>query len=412
MLRKSQKVVCAWISLMLEKHRKNYPFEMKDILFTRAEIHRRTEEIFREEISDYIVKQITIGGPVTSRDVFFLTGRDNAFKLYHWLCCPDECTGYNVEEVVDALERSYWNNRTPYTSRASIMAVLERYYTFVRGVRIPVQEEENPEIISREAVWMAVATLTYNDYIRTGSHNAASYNYPSNVVGLVAHSFNTHNTTSTCSTMAWNSCTVGVGEQPWSYLVDTGGVRRDSRRRLSYYGEFEYTQPDLHDDFKINTVTGILSVKQLNDFIKNVFSPIFYKRLMPPLDTSHSLEEMTQHALQMDYDSLRAAAVGRGELHPEQRMVTSSRYERDPYIAVYAKERANGVCQLCHQDAPFRNSRGEPYLETHHIIWLSEGGADAVDNVVALCPNCHRKMHIVNDDADVRYLQKLVLSGK
>ena len=106
------------------------------------------------------------------------------------------------------------------------------------------------------------------------------------------------------------------------------------------------------------------------------------------------------------------AAVGRGELHPEQRMVTSSRYERDPYIAVYAKERANGICQLCHHEAPFRNSRGEPYLETHHIIWLSEGGADSVDNVVALCPNCHRKMHIVNDDADVRYLLKLVLSGK
>lgn len=412
MVRKSEKAVCAWISLMLEKHRKNQPFEMKDILFTRAEIHRRTEEIFREEISDYIVKQITIGGPVTSRDLFFLTGKDNAFKLYHWLCCPDEYTGYDVEEIVEALEGSYWNNRTAYTSRKSIITVLEKYYSFVRNMNLPVQEEENSEIISREAVWMAVATLTYNDYIRTGSRDAAIYNYPGNVVGLVAHSFNTRNTTSTCFTMAWNSCTVGVGEQPWSYLVDTGGVRRDSRRRLSYYGEFEYTQPDLHEDFKINTVTGILSVKQLNDFIKNVFSPIFYKHLIPPLDTSHSLEEMIQHALQMDYDSLRAAAVERGELHPEQRMVTSSRYDRDPYIAVYAKERADGVCQLCRQEAPFKNNRGEPYLETHHIIWLSEGGADSVDNVVALCPNCHRKMHIVNDEADGRYLLKLVLSGK
>ena len=412
MLRKSEKAVCAWISLMLEKHRKNQPFEMKDILFTRAEIHRRTEEIFREEISDYIVKQITIGGPVTSRDLFFLTGKDNAFKLYHWLCCPDEYTGYDVEEIVEALEGSYWDNRTAYTSRKSIITVLEKYYSFVRNMNLPVQEEENSEIISREAVWMAVATLTYNDYIRTGSRDAAIYNYPGNVVGLVAHSFNTRNTTSTCFTMAWNSCTVGVGEQPWSYLVDTGGVRRDSRRRLSYYGEFEYTQPDLHEDFKINTVTGILSVKQLNDFIKNVFSPIFYKHLIPPLDTSHSPEEMIQHALQMDYDSLRAAAVERGELHPEQRMVTSSRYDRDPYIAVYAKERADGVCQLCRQEAPFKNNRGEPYLETHHIIWLSEGGADSVDNVVALCPNCHRKMHIVNDEADVRYLLKLVLSGK
>ena len=130
------------------------------------------------------------------------------------------------------------------------------------------------------------------------------------------------------------------------------------------------------------------------------------------MDASHTVEEMTEHALQMDYDSLRAAAVGRSAMHPAQRIVTSNQYARDPYIAIYAKERAHGVCKRCHQNAPFCNSRNEPYLETHHIIWLSEGGADSVDNFVALCPNCHRKMHIVNDDADVRYLQKLVLSGK
>lgn len=411
MLRKSKKVVCAWISMMLEKHNANRPFEVREIIFTRQEIHKRTIEIFREEISDYVVKQITVGGPVTSRDVFFLTGTDNAFKLYHWLCCPDEYTGYDVEEVVDALTGSYWNNRTVYTTKASIMKVLEEYFCFVRRMGIPVQEE-NPDIISREAVWIAVAALTYNDYKRTGSHNAETYQYPNNIVGLVAHSFNTGNTTSTCATMAWNSCTVSVSEQPWSYLVNTGGVRRDSRRRLSYYGEYEYTQPDLHEDFKVNTITGVVSVKQLSDFIKNEFSPIFYKRLIPAMDASHTVEEMTEHALQMDYDSLRAAAVGRGAMHPAQRIVTSNQYVRDPYIAIYAKERAHGVCQLCHQKAPFCNSRNEPYLETHHIIWLSEGGADSVDNVVALCPNCHRKMHIINDDADVRYLQKLVLSGK
>ena len=209
---------------MLEKHKQNSPFTMREILFTRAEIHRRTEEIFREDISDYVVKQITVGGPITSRDVFFLTGTDNAFKLYHWLCCPDEYTGYDVEEVVEALACSRWENRTCYTSNASIKTVLEEYYSFIKHMRLPIQEQ----VSSREAVWIAVATVTYNDYMRTGSCNAETYQYPNIVVGLVAHLFNTGNTTSTCSTMAWNSCTVGNGEQPWSYLVDTGGVRRDS----------------------------------------------------------------------------------------------------------------------------------------------------------------------------------------
>jgi len=50
-------------------------------------------------------------------------------------------------------------------------------------------------------------------------------------------------------------------------------------------------------------------------------------------------------------------------------------------------------------------SKGKPYLETHHVVWLSKGGSDAVDNTVALCPNCHRKMHIVNSPSDVSKLK-------
>lgn len=46
----------------------------------------------------------------------------------------------------------------------------------------------------------------------------------------------------------------------------------------------------------------------------------------------------------------------------------------------------------------------QPYLECHHIIWLSQNGADTLDNIVALCPNCHRKMHIVQDENDIKRL--------
>ncbi|HDY7447493.1 TPA: HNH endonuclease [Vibrio vulnificus] len=44
--------------------------------------------------------------------------------------------------------------------------------------------------------------------------------------------------------------------------------------------------------------------------------------------------------------------------------------------------------------APFiKRSNGEPYLEVHHIIPLSQGGLDSLENVISLCPNCHRKIH-------------------
>lgn len=80
-------------------------------------------------------------------------------------------------------------------------------------------------------------------------------------------------------------------------------------------------------------------------------------------------------------------------------------YERNAYVSEYAKRRANGVCQLCKKEAPFKNKDGEPYLETHHIEWLSRGGTDTLDNTVALCPNCHRKMHVLDLEVDKEKLK-------
>ncbi len=74
-------------------------------------------------------------------------------------------------------------------------------------------------------------------------------------------------------------------------------------------------------------------------------------------------------------------------------------YIRNPDVVAEALYRANGVCESCHEKAPFnRKSNGTPYLEVHHIKPLSEQDTteenlDVLENVLALCPNCHRKMH-------------------
>lgn len=50
---------------------------------------------------------------------------------------------------------------------------------------------------------------------------------------------------------------------------------------------------------------------------------------------------------------------------------------------------------------------GKPYLEAHHIVPLAEDGPDELSNMVALCPNCHRKMHVVGYTDDVAKLMAL-----
>lgn len=86
---------------------------------------------------------------------------------------------------------------------------------------------------------------------------------------------------------------------------------------------------------------------------------------------------------------------------------TTKSYFRDSYVSKYAKRRADGICQLCNKPAPFIDNDGNPFLETHHIIWLADGGADSTENTIALCPNCHRKMHVINLEEDVKKLKKI-----
>ena len=83
--------------------------------------------------------------------------------------------------------------------------------------------------------------------------------------------------------------------------------------------------------------------------------------------------------------------------------VATRQYQRNPIIAEYVKRRAKGICNLCGKEAPFL-VKGKPYLECHHIIPLSEGGEDNINNTVALCPNCHRKMHALKLKEDIEKL--------
>lgn len=80
--------------------------------------------------------------------------------------------------------------------------------------------------------------------------------------------------------------------------------------------------------------------------------------------------------------------------------------ERSAAVSALAKRLADGTCDLCTQPAPFSTTLG-PYLECHHVVWLSRGGADTIDNVTALCANCHRKMHLVGAASDVRTLKAI-----
>lgn len=70
----------------------------------------------------------------------------------------------------------------------------------------------------------------------------------------------------------------------------------------------------------------------------------------------------------------------------------ASKYSRSASVRKHVLERARGRCEFCGA-VGFKTLSGSIYLETHHIIPLSESGDDSTANVVALCPNHHREAH-------------------
>lgn len=74
---------------------------------------------------------------------------------------------------------------------------------------------------------------------------------------------------------------------------------------------------------------------------------------------------------------------------------------RDSNVRAQVLIRASGVCEHCNMPG-FLTKSGKVYLETHHIIPLSEGGADKPNNMIALCPNDHRKAHFSSEHAELK----------
>ncbi|MBB3227710.1 5-methylcytosine-specific restriction protein A [Luteibacter sp. Sphag1AF] len=81
-----------------------------------------------------------------------------------------------------------------------------------------------------------------------------------------------------------------------------------------------------------------------------------------------------------------------GSKHPSSTSVVVKRYARDPDVRAWVLKEANGVCDCCGLPAPFHDIHG-PFLEVHHVRRLADRGSDTITNAVALCPNCHRRLH-------------------
>lgn len=87
-----------------------------------------------------------------------------------------------------------------------------------------------------------------------------------------------------------------------------------------------------------------------------------------------------------------------------QRRITQAA-RRNRSLVEDLRARYRGRCQLCAFDPQIVYGRG--ICEAHHIVYLSRGGDDSLDNMILVCPNHHEAIHATSavfDFEDLRYV--------
>ncbi|UEM03280.1 HNH endonuclease [Skermanella rosea] len=130
-------------------------------------------------------------------------------------------------------------------------------------------------------------------------------------------------------------------------------------------------------------------------------------RPVPEVSEIRRIEQLREKALSgLPQETLKVRATT-AIAKPSKRSSTAEQFIRNPYVTSYVKKAAKGICDLCRNSAPF-SKNGEPYFHCHHVLWLSRGGPDIIQNAVALCPNCHARMHELDRRADIQVLAERI----
>lgn len=151
---------------------------------------------------------------------------------------------------------------------------------------------------------------------------------------------------------------------------------RKTRAGLRFEGEFVF------ESYRIERGTDSSGVQR---------NAIVFE--LRPLEALAEAVDATPPAPFANLQALKDRAFAAANPAPSSTQRMRTVVERSKDVKEYIVRRGAGVCEGCGSNAPFLRPDGVPYLEPHHIRRLSDGGPDDPRFVIALCPNCHRRIH-------------------
>lgn len=100
------------------------------------------------------------------------------------------------------------------------------------------------------------------------------------------------------------------------------------------------------------------------------------------------IEEIDEDKDLQDQIKLKKLITDNEKIKKETIEINLKTYKRHNYLMALIKKYRNYTCQFC--STTILKENGEYYIEACHIKAKSDGGKDSLDNILILCPNCHK----------------------
>lgn len=145
-----------------------------------------------------------------------------------------------------------------------------------------------------------------------------------------------------------------------------------------------------------------------------VFTGLFIEETMNPYDEKY-VEEIDN----INEESINVNQAKNAHLKNPQKVSISKKFKmsKNPIIGKIAIMQSDYQCQVDQAHSSFISKRNKKrYMEAHHIIpvrlteeiWIQKRiNIDCIENIVSLCPNCHKAIHLGEEEEVKQLLHKL-----
>jgi len=202
--------------------------------------------------------------------------------------------------------------------------------------------------------------------------------------------------------------------QTWEYIYFIKDLKSISIEKKKFAAFFNYKlnfNPQGFNNINKEKLQATLSrYANIDEMIKSLNQNFI-------ISTDENEEDNFQASTDSDFSKVDTTQIKEEPVNRKRPKTVNSQtiWDRDSKIAKMAIKKAGFKCEIdSSHDTFISDSSDNPYMEAHHLIPMKvqhefKNSLDVVGNVVCICPNCHRKIHLAKPKEKKALLIKLFL---